>query len=140
MVENFGGTLNLVLFLLNLLGISYYGFLTVFSPNSLVTRYDLGEKALPIVRIIGTFIVPIVIIGIWILFRETGPQSCWIFFVNGFLLSFAHVILSWAQRLQFIDPDAKSDVADEVIGHVFLFVSIYPVSYTHLTLPTSYAV
>ena len=125
MVENFGGTLNLILFLINLLGISYYGFLTIFSPNSLVTRYDLGEKALPIVRIIGTFILPIVIIGIWILFRENGPQSCWIFFVNGFLLSFAQVILSWAQRLKFIDPDAKSDVADEVIGHVFLFVSIY---------------
>ena len=105
MVENFGGTLNLILFIINLLGISYYGFLTVFSPNSLVTRY--------------------VIIGIWILFRENGPQSCWIYFVNGFLLSFAQVILSWAQRLKFIDPDAKSDVADEVIGHVFLFVSIY---------------
>ena len=59
------------------------------------------------------------------MFRENGPQSCWIFFVNGFLLSFAQVILSWAQRLKFIDPDAKSDVADEVIGHVFLFVSIY---------------
>ena len=125
MIENFGGTLNLILFLVNLLGISYYGFLTVFSPNSLVTRYDLGEKALPIVRIIGTFIVPIVIIGIWILFRENGPQSCWIFFVNGFLLSFAQVILSWAQRLKFIDPDAKSDVADEVIGHIFLFIAIY---------------
>ena len=80
---------------------------------------------MPIVRIIGTFIVPIVIIGIWILFRENGPQSCWIFFVNGFLLSFAQVILSWAQRLKFIDPDAKSDVADEVIGHVFLFIAIY---------------
>ena len=50
MVENFGGTLNLILFLINLLGVTYYGFLTVFSPNSLVTRYDLGEKALPIVE------------------------------------------------------------------------------------------
>ncbi len=46
MVENFGGTLNLILFLINLLGVTYYGFLTVFSPNSLVTRYDLGEKSL----------------------------------------------------------------------------------------------
>ena len=70
MVENFGGTLNLILFLINLLGISYYGFLTIFSPNSLVTRYDLGEKALPIVRIIGTFILPIVIIAL--LIREPG--------------------------------------------------------------------
>ena len=53
MVENFGGTLNLILFIINLFGISYYGFLTVFSPNSLVTRYDLGEKALPIVRTVS---------------------------------------------------------------------------------------
>ena len=125
MIEAWGGILNLVLYAISMLGLGYYAVLTVFSPNTLVTRYDLGEKALPIVRIIGTFILPIVIIGIWILFRENGPQSCWIFFVNGFLLSFAQVILSWAQRLKFIDPDAKSDVADEVIGHVFLFIAIY---------------
>ena len=35
MVENFGGTLNLILFLINLLGISYYGFLTVFGLNTI---------------------------------------------------------------------------------------------------------
>ena len=40
MVENFGGTLNLILYLINLLGVTYYGFLTVVSQNSLVTRYD----------------------------------------------------------------------------------------------------
>jgi hypothetical protein len=107
MVENFGGTLNLVLFLLNLLGISYYGFLTVFSPNSLVTRYDLGEKALPIVRIIGTFIVPIVIIGIWILFRENGPQSCWIFFCKRIFTFFCSSYFKLGSKIKIYRPGCK---------------------------------
>tara|TARA_B100000579_G_C22246165_1_gene582726 strand:- start:104 stop:514 length:411 start_codon:yes stop_codon:yes gene_type:complete len=125
MIANFGGILNLVLFLLSLLGFAYYAYLCVFSPNTIIERYEFGEKAVPIVRIISTFVLPTLIIGVWILFRENGPQGCWIFFVYGALISLFQVLLSWAQRLKIIDPDAKSDVADDVIGHVFLAIAVY---------------
>ncbi len=125
MIENFGGILNLVLFLLNLLGLAYYSYLCVLSPNTIVERYELGEKAVPIVRIVSTFVLPTLIIGVWIIFRENGPQGCWIFFVYGALISLFQVILSWAQRLKIIDPDAKNDIADDVIGHVFLAIGVF---------------
>ena len=124
MIEAWGGVLNLVLYALNMLGLGYYAFLTVFSPNTLVTRYDLGEKAVPIIRIVGSFVLPTVLLGVYIIFREGGPLGLWIFFVFNFLVVFCQVLLSWGTRLKIIDPDSKTDVSDEVIGHVFLVISI----------------
>ena len=124
MIEAWGGILNLVLYALNMLGLGYYAFLTVFNPNTLVTRYDLGEKAVPIIRIVGSFVLPTVLLGVYVIFREEGPLGLWIFFVFNFLVVFCQVLLSWGTRLKIIDPDSKTDVSDEVIGHVFLVISI----------------
>ena len=124
MIEAWGGILNLVLYAINMLGLGYYAFLTVFSPNTLVTRYDLGEKSVPIIRIVGSFVLPTVLLGVYIIFREGGPLGLWIFFVFNFLVVFCQVLLSWGTRLKIIDPDSKTDVSDEVIGHVFLVISI----------------
>ena len=124
MIEAWGGILNLVLYALNMLGLGYYAYLTVFNPNTLVTRYDLGEKAVPIIRIVGSFVLPTVLLGVYIIFREGGPLGLWIFFIFNFLVVFCQVLLSWGTRLKIIDPDSKTDVSDEVIGHVFLVISI----------------
>jgi hypothetical protein len=124
MIEAWGGILNLVLYAINMLGLGYYAFLTVFSPNTLVTRYDLGEKSVPIIRIVGSFVLPTVLLGVYIIFREGGPLGLWIFFVFNFLVVFCQVLLSWGTRLKIIDPDSKTDISDEVIGHVFLAISI----------------
>ena len=124
MIEAWGGILNLVLYALNMLGLGYYAYLTVFNPNTLVTRYDLGEKAVPIIRIVGSFVLPTVLLGVYIIFREGGPLGLWIFFVFNFLVVLCQVLLSWGTRLKIIDPDSKTDVSDEVIGHVFLVISI----------------
>ena len=124
MIEAWGGILNLVLYAINMLGLGYYAFLTVLSPNTLVTRYDLGEKSVPIIRIVGSFVLPTVLLGVYIIFREDGPLGLWIFFVFNFLVVFCQVLLSWGTRLKIIDPDSKSDVSDEVIGHLFLAISI----------------
>ena len=124
MIEAWGGVLNLVLYAVNMLGLGYYAVLTVFSPNTLVTRYDLGEKSVPMIRIVGSFVLPTVLLGVYIIFREGGPLGLWIFFVFNFLVVFCQVLLSWGTRLKIIDPDSKTDVSDEVIGHVFLVISI----------------
>ena len=124
MIEAWGGILNLVLYAVNMLGLGYYAVLTVFSPNTLVTRYDLGEKSVPMIRIVGSFVLPTVLLGVYIIFREGGPLGLWIFFVFNFLVVLCQVLLSWGTRLKIIDPDSKTDVSDEVIGHVFLVISI----------------
>jgi len=122
MIMAWGGTFNLVLYIISMLGLGYYAFLTVLSPNTLVARYDLGEKSVPIIRIVGTFVLPILILGIYLLFR--GPEGAWIFLVLNFLVSTHQVILSWATRFKIIDPDSKQDVGDEVVGHIFVIIAI----------------
>ena len=123
MVEAWGGVLNLVLYLISMLGLGYYAVLTVLTPNALVTRYDLGEKSVPIIRIVGSFVLPTFLLGVYVIFRENGPLGLWIFFVFNFLVSLCQVLLSWGTRLKIIDPDSKNDVSDEVIGHVFLAIA-----------------
>ena len=122
MIMAWGGTLNLILFLISMLGLGYYAFLTVLSPNTIVTRYDLGEKSVPIIRIVGTFVLPLLIIAVYLIFR--GPEGAWIFLILNFLISTCQVILSWATRLKIIDPDSKQDVGDEIVGHVFVIIAI----------------
>ena len=122
MIMAWGGTLNLILFLISMLGLGYYAFLTVLSPNTIVTRYDLGEKSVPIIRIVGTFVLPLLIIGVYLIFR--GPEGAWIFLILNFLISTCQVILSWATRLKIIDPDSKQDVGDEIVGHAFVIIAI----------------
>ena len=122
MIMAWGGTLNLILFLVSILGLGYYAYLTVLSPNTIVTRYDLGEKSVPIIRIVGTFVLPLLIIGVYLIFR--GPEGAWIFLILNFLISTSQVILGWATRLKIVDPDSKQDVGDEIVGHVFVIIAI----------------
>ena len=122
MIMAWGGTLNLILFLVSILGLGYYAYLTVLSPNTIVTRYDLGEKSVPIIRIVGTFVLPLLIIGVYLIFR--GPEGAWIFLILNFLISTCQVILGWATRLKIIDPDSKQDVGDEIVGHLFVIIAI----------------
>ena len=123
MIEAWGGILNLVLYAITILALGYYGVLTMFSPKTLIDRYDLGEKSTPIIRIVGSFVIPIIFLGVYIIFRETGPLGLWIFFVFNFLVSLCQVLLSWGTRLKIINPEAKTDVGDDVIGHVFVVIN-----------------
>ena len=70
MIAAWGGSLNLILYVISMLGLGYYSFLTVLSPNTLVDRYDLGEKSVPIIRIVGSFVLPTFLLGVYVIFRE----------------------------------------------------------------------
>ena len=80
-----------------------------------------------LIKLYSPFIIlPIIIIGIWILFRENGPEGCWIYFVMGVLISLFQVILDWGQRFKIIDNDLENinDTSDTIIGIAFLIIGI----------------
>ena len=55
MVENFGGSvLYLILFLIQLLGLSFYSYLVMFNPKKIITDYEVGEGAIAPIRLIGS--------------------------------------------------------------------------------------
>ena len=86
MVENFGGSiLYLILFLIQLLGLSFYSYLVILNPKKIIDDYQVGEGAIGPIRLIGSFIVPLVLIGIYLLF--TSIEGAWIYFILGLLTS-----------------------------------------------------
>jgi|TARA_B110000438_G_scaffold301242_1_gene355636 hypothetical protein len=122
MVENFGNIFYLILFLLNLAGLGFYGYLTVFNPQQIINDYEIGENAIGIVRIVGTFVWPYLIIGVILLFR--GVDGAWIFFVSGLLISVFQLAYDIGSRMKMIDSNHKviNKTQDTAIS-IFFIVS-----------------
>ena len=116
----------LILFLINLLGLGFYAFITVINPKKVLTDYELDDSAIAPVRLIGTFVVPLLIIGIYLLFRERGVEGAWIFFITAFLISAFQLCLDICQRQKIIDSNYKvvNKTSDTVVSIVFVISNI----------------
>ena len=124
MIENFNGILYLVLYLINLAGLGFYGFLTAFNPKQLINDYEFGENSMGAIRIIGTFVWTILLIGIILLFR--GIEGAWIYFVFGLTVSILQLLLDLGQRMKIIDSNYKivNKTQDTIISIVFIVTNV----------------
>ena len=91
MVENFGSIFYLLIYIVNLLGLTYYTYLTYLNPKQLINDYELGDDSIVIIRVVGSFVLSYVIIGIILLF--TSIQGAWIYFVTGLMIFFFPIII-----------------------------------------------
>ena len=124
MVENFDNIFYLILFLINLAALAFYGYLTAFNPKQLINDYEFGDDSIGAIRIVGTFVWAILIIGIIILFR--GPQGAWIFFVFGLTVSVLQLLLDFGHRMNIIDSNYKvvNKTQDTIISIVFIVTNV----------------
>ncbi len=125
MVENFGGsTLYLILYIIQLLGLSFYSYLVLFNPKKIINDYQVGDGAIAPIRLIGSFIVPIVLIGIYLLF--TSIEGAWIYFVFGFLTSLYQLTYDLGTRYGIIDKGYTviNKTEDTILSIVFVVVNV----------------
>ena len=124
MIENFNGIFYLILFLINLAGLGFYGFLTAFNPKQLINDYEFGENAMGVIRIVGTLVWTILLIGIILLFR--GVEGAWIYFVFGLTVSIFQLLLDIGHRMKIIDSNYKvvNKTQDTVISIVFIVTNV----------------
>ena len=125
MVENFGGSvLYLILFLIQLLGLSFYSYLVMFNPKKIIADYEVGEGAIAPIRLIGSFIVPLVLVGIYLLF--TSIEGAWIYFVLSLLTSLYQLVYDLGTRFGMIDKGYKvvNKTEDTIISIVFIVVNV----------------
>ena len=124
MIENFNGIFYLILFLINLAGLGFYGFLTAFNPKQLINDYQFGENAMGVIRIVGTFVWTVLLIGIILLFR--GVEGAWIYFVFGRTVSIFQLLIDIAQRMKILDSNYKivNKTQDTVISIVFIVTNV----------------
>ena len=125
MIENFGNIFYLILFIINIFFLGYYGFRIVFVPKGMLTEYELEDTAILPLRIIGTFVVPFVIVGIYLLFRDNGVEGVWIYFILGFLISLGQLLYDILQRMKIVDSDykIKQSTLDTIISIAFVLIN-----------------
>jgi len=124
MVENFDNIFYLILFLINLAALAFYGYLTAFNPKQLINDYEFGDDSIGAIRIVGTFVWAVLIIGVIILFR--GPEGAWIFFVFGLTVSVLQLLLDFGHRMKIIDSNYKvvNKTQDTIISIVFIVINV----------------
>jgi len=124
MVENFDNIFYLILFLINLAALAFYGYLTAFNPKQLINDYEFGDDSIGAIRIVGTFVWAVLIIGVIILFR--GPEGAWIFFVFGLTVSVLQLLIDFGHRMKIIDTNYKvvNKTQDTIISIVFIVINV----------------
>ena len=124
MVENFGSILYLVLFIVQLLGLSFYSFLILFKPKTLTEDYGFGDKAIPLVRLVGSFIIPFVLIGIYLMF--TSINGAWVHFVLGLLFSVYQLAYDILTRMGVVDSshNVVNKTQDTILSIVFIIINL----------------
>ena len=124
MVENFGSVFYLVIYIVNLLGLAYYTYLTYLNPKQLINDYELGDDSIALVRVAGSFVLSYIIIGIILLF--TSIQGAWIYFVTGLMISSFQLLYDLGTRMNIVDSNYKviHKTSDTIISIVFIVINI----------------
>ena len=86
MADSFGGSLNMVLWILIIVGGGYYSYRCLFATKGFVDQYGFGESAVFMTRFAGTCVGASTLIALVLLF--VGPQGAWAF-----------VAFAWTQAL-----------------------------------------
>ena len=98
MVDAFNGPIFLVLFIINFWGGAYYAYQALFTSEKFCDQYGIHHSAILPLRLAGSLIAALVLVSIYILFRENGPQGAWSIFVFGFKIVLVSVkyYMAWA--------------------------------------------
>ena len=128
MVENFGSVFYLIIFIINLLGLIYYAYLTYLNPKQLINDYETGDDSIVMIRVVGSFVLSYVIIGVILLF--TSINGAWIYFVSGLMISSFQLLYDLGSRMKIIDSNYKviNKNSDTIIAIVFIVINVILIS------------
>jgi hypothetical protein len=125
MVENFGGSiLYLILFIIQLLGLSFYCYLTIFNPKKIINDYQVGDGSIALIRLVGSFILPLVLVGIYLMF--TSIENMWVYFVLGLMTTVYQLVYDLGNRMGVIDKNytVVNKTEDTIISIVFVIINV----------------
>ena len=127
-MADFGNTFYLIIFIINLLGLIYYAYLTYLNPKQLINDYETGDDSIVFIRVIGSFVLAYVIIGVILLF--TSINGAWIYFVSGLMISAFQLIYDLGSRMKIIDSNYKviNKSSDTIIAIVFIVINVILIS------------
>ena len=115
MVENFGGLLNLIIWIVLTIGAIYYSYRCLFQTKAFNDQYGLGDQGIYITRFGGSQVGAGAIISVILLF--IGPSGAWAFVAYGWTQALIAAITGyrtlnseWAE-IEGVKPTAEGYVA-----------------------------
>mgnify|MGYP001201888382 FL=1 len=85
MIENFGGSLNLVIWIVLLIGAAYYSYRCLFQTKTFNDQYGFGDNGIFMTRFAGTQVGAAAVVSLALLIN--GPEGSWAFVAWGWTQS-----------------------------------------------------
>ena len=103
-----------------------FSFRALFAPDGMAKEFNMDKSSIYIIRVLGAFITPFFVIGIYLIFRPNGPEGAWAYYNLILLLGLILSIYDTTFYLKGIDTEtgAKNSITDLIIGAFTLVASI----------------
>lgn len=94
MVENFGGSLNLTIWVVLLLGAVFYSYRCLFQTKAFNDQYGFGDNGIFMTRFAGTQVGAAAVISLVLLVN--GPEGSWAFVAWGWTQSLLAAVFGYS--------------------------------------------
>ena len=103
-----------------------FSYRALFAPEGMAKEFNMDKSSIYIIRVLGAFITPFFLIGVYLIFRPNGPEGAWAYYNLIFLLGLILSIYDTTFFLKGIDTEtgAKNSVTDLMINAFTLVASI----------------
>ena len=94
MVENFGGSLNLVIWVVLFIGAAFYSYRCLFQTKAFNDQYGFGDSGIFMTRFAGTQVGAAAVISLVLLVN--GPEGSWAFVAWGWTQSLLAAVFGYS--------------------------------------------
>ena len=130
MIENFNSVFLLIMHCLLVLLSGIYSIRSLFFPMTMVKEFNLGNNSIYIVRILGAFVSTFFLVGLYLIFRDVGPDGAWTYYSMFFVVGVVMLIYDAGFYFKLFDKnlDSKNSLIDIFISLFTIVASVILIS------------
>ena len=130
MIENFNSVFLLTMHCLLVLLSGIYSVRSLFFPMTMVKEFNLGNNSIYIVRILGAFVSTFFLVGLYLIFRDVGPDGAWTYYSMFFVVGVVMLIYDAGFYFKLFDKnlDSKNSLIDIFISVFTIVASVILIS------------
>ena len=130
MIENFNSVFLLIMHCLLVLLSGIYTVRSLFFPMTMVKEFNLGNNSIYIVRILGAFVSTFFLVGLYLIFRDVGPDGAWTYYSMFFVVGVVMLIYDAGFYFKLFDKnlDSKNSLIDIFISVFTIVASVILIS------------
>ena len=130
MIENFNSVFLLIMHCLLVLLSGIYTIRSLFFPMTMVKEFNLGNNSIYIIRILGAFVSTFFLVGLYLIFRDVGPDGAWTYYSMFFVVGVVMLIYDAGFYFKLFDKnlDSKNSLIDIFISVFTIVASVILIS------------